>query len=63
LARKSWDSPAELVRWVYHHALGREPSAEELKVLGSDLSTPLDPSAVADILWAIIMLPEFQINR
>jgi mono/diheme cytochrome c family protein len=63
LARKSWDSPAELVRWVYHHALGREPSAKELKVLGSDLSTPLEPSAVADILWAVIMLPEFQINR
>jgi hypothetical protein len=63
LARKSWDSPAEFVRWVYQHALGREPSDEELKVLGSDLSTPLEPSAVADILWAIIMLPEFQINR
>jgi hypothetical protein len=63
LARKSWDSPAEFVQWVYHHALGREPSDEELKVLGSDLSTPLEPSAVADLLWAIIMLPEFQINR
>ena len=63
IARKSWESPAEFVRWVYQHALCREPTAEELKVLGSDLSTPLDPSAVADILWAIIMLPEFQINR
>ena len=63
LARKSWDSPAKFVRWVYQHALGREPSDEELKVLGSDLSTPLEPSAVADILWTIIMLPEFQINR
>lgn len=63
LAKKSWDSPTELVQWAYQYALSREPTAEELKILKSDLTTPLDPAAVADLLWAIIMLPEFQINR
>lgn len=63
LAKEPWENPAELVRWVYHHALSREPNAEELQLLTSDLSLPLQPTAVADVLWAVIMLPEFQINR
>lgn len=63
LSKKSWDNPSDFVRWVYQYALGRDPTAEELNVLASDLSMPLNSSAVADTLWAIIMLPEFQINR
>jgi hypothetical protein len=63
LAVRPWDNPEALLRWLFQHALTREPSAEELALLGADLSTPLDSAAVADILWALIMLPEFQINR
>lgn len=63
LAARPWDNPEDLLRWLFQHALTREPSAEELALLGADLSTPLDSAAVADILWALIMLPEFQINR
>jgi hypothetical protein len=63
LSKKSWDSPSDFVRWVYQYSLGRDPTTEELNVLASDLSMPLNSSAVADTLWAIIMLPEFQINR
>ncbi|MDP1563752.1 MAG: DUF1549 domain-containing protein [Pirellulaceae bacterium] len=63
LAQKPWQSPADFVRWVYQHALSREPNADELQILTSDLSLPLQPTAAADVLWAVIMLPEFQINR
>lgn len=63
LANKSWDNPEAFVDWLFQYALSREPSLEEKSLLASELSMPLAPSAVADILWAVVMLPEFQINR
>ena len=48
---------------LYRHALGRDPTHEELatgkEILGS---TPTQPS-LEDLLWAVCMLPEFQLVR
>jgi hypothetical protein len=55
--------PVEIVDWLYESALAREPSAEEraiaLKVLGS----PPTADGIEDLIWLVIMLPEFQIVR
>lgn len=63
LLARSWDSPEALVRWLYQFALSREPTAKELGVLIPSPGTKLNEQDVQDILWSIIMLPEFQLVR
>ncbi|HEY2588659.1 MAG TPA: DUF1549 domain-containing protein [Tepidisphaeraceae bacterium] len=45
---------------VYLHALGREPDEQEMNDSLEMLNWPVMPEAVADYLWAISQLPEFQ---
>ncbi|MBL8889417.1 MAG: DUF1549 domain-containing protein [Planctomycetaceae bacterium] len=63
LVSRNWTNRESLVRWVFQHALSRDPSTEEANVLAEELSWPLKPTEVADFLWSVMMLPEFQINR
>ena len=51
----------ELVVWLYQHALSREPTDREQAVLLELLGDGRDSNAIEDLLWAVIMLPEFQI--
>ena len=58
----------ETVTRVYWHALGRAPSAAERRIAEAALrkgSAPGKPSAdgLADLLWAVLMSPEFQLIR
>ena len=53
----------ELVNWLYRFALSRSPTAGELSVLSDLLGDAPDPQAVEDVLWTVLMLPEFQIIR
>lgn len=51
---------------LFVHALGREPSAEERDIAEAALRNPSrgdEPSAdgLADLLWALVMKPEFQL--
>ena len=51
---------------IFGYALGRRPSDGELAVAQAALNDPakpgrLSPSAVADLLWAVLMKPEFQL--
>jgi mono/diheme cytochrome c family protein len=51
----------KLVVAVYEKALGRVPTSSELK-LGRELTgQPAQPAGVEDLLWAVTMLPEFQL--
>ena len=63
LTAKSWDSPASLVRWVYRFALSREPTPGELRVLSKALGDKITEAGVEDVLWSVLMLPEFQLVR
>ena len=59
-------SVSEAVDRVFHHALGRPPSAGERSVAEAALRDPsrgTRPSAegLADLLWAVTMKPEFQL--
>ncbi len=62
LAAREW-TPSEFVAWVYHFSLARNPSAEEQTVLLQELGSKLSAQGVEDVLWSIVMLPEFQLVR
>jgi hypothetical protein len=63
LAAKPALTREALIAQIYRRALGRAPTAAEAKacreLLGQDAMPR--PEAVQDLLWAIVMLPEFQL--
>jgi hypothetical protein len=50
-----------LIPTLYERALGRKPTAPELELAQNILGTPVQPAGVEDLLWAVTMLPEFQL--
>ena len=55
------DSAAWLDR-IYRHALGRAPSDAETRPSPTKCSAnPRSAEGVADFLWALVNLPEFQL--
>lgn len=59
--KEQFKTSDQIIHSLYKKALGREPEPDEknaaLKVLGT---TPSD-DAVEDLLWAVMLLPEFQL--
>jgi hypothetical protein len=51
----------ELVTRLYAKGLGRKPTGTELKLADEMLGKTAQPEAVEDLLWAMAMLPEFQL--
>jgi mono/diheme cytochrome c family protein len=58
-ARFKAATTAELVSWLYRSSLSREPSAEEARIATDWIGTPARPDALADLLWALTLQPEF----
>ena len=56
-------TPDALVDSVFATALGRAPSASEKSALLAELGTAPTPQAVEDLLWLVLLLPEFQFVR
>ncbi len=59
---------AEAVDRVYWYALGRAPTTAERRVAEAALRDPARPSkpsadGLADLLWSVLMTPEFQLVR
>jgi len=54
-------STVELIKAVYSRGLSRKPTAGELKALSGLVGTPASGEGVQDLLWAILMHPEFQL--
>lgn len=50
-----------LVVGVYQKALGRKPTAKELQTARTLVGQPAQKAGVEDLLWALTMLPEFQL--
>jgi hypothetical protein len=63
LRRDASKSPADLVADVYRRAFGRTPTAAELTEARQILGDSPSKEAVADLLWIVVMLPEFQLIR
>ena len=60
--QSSYDSKSqELVRDLYSVLLGREPQEGELQIALSALGETPSVEAIQDLLWAIILQPEFQL--
>jgi hypothetical protein len=55
--------PAAIIDWLYEFALSRQPTADERATAIELLHSPPTQEGVEDLLWAIMMLPEFQIIR
>ena len=51
----------ELVTDLYQKAFGRKPTSEELNLSKEMVGSPVKPEGVEDLLWAMTMLPEFQL--
>jgi hypothetical protein len=55
--------PEELTEWIYLQALCRRPTAEELATARAILGSPVTTETLADLLWVVFLLPEFQLIR
>jgi hypothetical protein len=51
----------DLIPKLYKEALGRKPTAQELQIAREIVGQPAQPAGVEDFLWAVTMLPEFQL--
>lgn len=56
-------TPDELVEWVFIRALSRKPTEGERAAAKALLGEKPTVNSVADLLWAVVMLPEFQLVR
>jgi hypothetical protein len=53
--------PNDLVDQVYRKALGRKPTGAEKLLALNVVGRPVQKEGVEDLLWAMVMLPEFQL--
>ena len=58
---KGGASAGPLTRRVFLKALGRSPTAEEIRLAEDLLGEPVQREGVEDLLWSVAMLPEFQL--
>ncbi len=63
LRKREWQSPEQFVSWLFRFALSREPSEGEMNILKQAVGDDLSAQGVEDVLWTVIMLPEFQLVR
>ncbi|MFM8579807.1 MAG: DUF1553 domain-containing protein, partial [Planctomycetaceae bacterium] len=55
--------PASIARWIFLAALSRPPVDEEEAAVLAILGVEPSKESVADCLWTVVMLPEFQLVR
>ena len=61
--KRQWKSSDELTRWLYASALSRAANDKELALARDVLGTTPTAQSVQDLMWAVLMLPEFQFAR
>jgi hypothetical protein len=59
--RQGEKNPRKIVERVYRSALGRGPTDSELNTAAAVVGTPPSAEGVHDLLWMVVMLPEFQL--
>jgi hypothetical protein len=53
----------EVITWLYRSALSRRPSPGELESARQIVGSPMTDEGLSDLLWVVLMLPEFQLIR
>jgi hypothetical protein len=56
-------SPERLTTWIFQSALSRSPTLEELTATKSVFGAGRSIDGWNDLLWTVVMLPEFQLIR
>ncbi len=55
------EDPEDLAHELYDTAFGRPPKDDEIELARELIGSPPSPEGVEDLLWIILMLPEFQL--
>ena len=55
-----FNSPETLIDSIYMYALSREPRTDEIQTIREMIGPTLELTELEDILWSVVMLPEFQ---
>ncbi|MCA9061675.1 MAG: DUF1549 domain-containing protein [Planctomycetaceae bacterium] len=63
LLQREWTDREELVDYLYAFALSRSPTPVEQQTVLESMDDVPTPQQVEDILWAILMTPEFLLVR
>ena len=53
----------DIIKRTFSRAIGREPTEDELRLSRELIGDSTKPDGVSDYLWALLMLPEFQLIR
>ncbi len=53
--------PQALIDWLYLAALARQPTPDELSIAREIAGSPTTDEHVEDLLWSVLMLPQFQL--
>ena len=60
LLQRSWANNDALIQWLYRYSYSRLPNKEELEIASELLGGELTARGIEDLLWVVIMQPEFQ---
>ena len=63
LLKRSWASKEKFTQWLYRFSFSRAPNKEELAVANELLGNELSTRGIEDLLWVVILQPEFQLVR
>ncbi len=63
LMKRSWPNAQSFIDWLYLSALSRGPNSLELSAALEAMNGSITEQSISDLLWAVTMLPEFQIVR
>ncbi len=63
LAARAWEHPDQLIDFIYEYALSRKPAHDERATIRAALGPAPGPDEVEDLLWAVLMKPEFLLVR
>lgn len=61
--RETQSKPDVLIEKIYRTAVGRDPNDEERRLASELIGQAPSRESVADLLWIVVMLPEFQLIR
>jgi hypothetical protein len=60
---KHGGNTSSLIDDLYLQALSRVPTGEERQLITASLTEKPDAAAIQDLLWSVLLLPEFQLVR
>ena len=63
LAGQDWTNRTELIDHIFQFALSRQPTPDELQTVESFVSIQPNAQEIEDLLWAILIMPEFMLVR